>query len=158
METSRRGVLSRSSALRICVPSVSHSPPPTPRRSFKTSRQVSPSRILAKDCVLPFISASSQCARGFVCTCSEWSLCLPHSCQTPAVRAYWSSDVNVKDLFGLIHWFMGWSASHLVNKNVLPEAVCPLYTKVYMNQWIVFKLLWPEYAHKCHDVYKVGAA
>ena len=51
---------------------------------------------------------------------------------------------------------MGWSASHLVNKQVLPEAVCPLYTKVYMNQWVVFKLLWPEYAHKCHDVYKVG--
>lgn len=52
---------------------------------------------------------------------------------------------------------MGWSASHLVNKQVLPEAVCPPYTKVYMNQWVVFKLLWPEYAHKCHDMYKVGA-
>ena len=52
---------------------------------------------------------------------------------------------------------MGRSASHLVNKQVLPEAVCPLYTKVYMNQWVLFKLLCPEYAHKCHDMYKVGA-
>ena len=82
-EGSRQGVLPRTSAASVLVPTVSHSHAPSagdPPTLAGGSGSVS----------LGFTAPSpgSRCAHYFVCTLQEWSLCFPQSCQSPAIKSH----------------------------------------------------------------------
>ena len=80
----RQGVLPRTSAARVLVPTVSHSHPPAsagdPPTLAGRSGSVSPG-VTAP-------SPGSLCAHYFVCALQEWSLCFPQSCRSPAIKSH----------------------------------------------------------------------
>ena len=97
-EGSHQGSPSRTDAAGVPVPVASHCLPSPPQETLQHS-QVGLAQSPVGSLLL---SPGSWCTQGFACALQEWSLCFPHSCGAPAVRARWSSEVNVKDLDGLI--------------------------------------------------------